>query len=79
MTANLRHDGADTSPVAIERSDAIDAVAGLQALARANRREAKSRAYAGAHWQRHRAWLRDAADVYDAAASRIQRATDAAM
>lgn len=78
-TPNLRHNGADTAPVTIERSDAIDAVAGLEALARKNRRKAKSRAYAGPHWARHRAWLRESADVYDAAASRIQRATDAAM
>lgn len=76
---NLRHNGADTSPVTIERSDAIDAVAGLLALVSEKRREAKSRAYIGPHWARHRAWLRESADVYQAAASRIQRATDAAM
>jgi hypothetical protein len=79
MTTNLRHSEADTSPVTIERSDAMDAVAALQALARQNRREAKSRRNGGPAGSPLRAWLRQSADVYEAAAARIQRVTDAAM
>jgi hypothetical protein len=73
-----RHDEADTSLVSIERSDAIDAAAGLQELARRMRREARSRRYSG-HWMAaQRAGLRKAADVYDAAARRVQSAADEA-
>lgn len=74
--ADPRHDDADTMPVAIERSDAIDAVAGLAMLAANCRRQAKSRSNAGAFHASTRKWLRESADVYDAAAKRVQRAAD---
>jgi hypothetical protein len=67
---------ADVSPVTIERSDAIDAAGALLMMARDYRRQAKSRANGGARNASHRAWLRGAADVYDAAAKRVQRAAD---
>jgi hypothetical protein len=75
---DARHEGADTAPVTIERSDAIDAAAALLLMARENRRAAKLRQNAGAGNASHRKWLRDGADVYEAAAARIQAAADAA-
>jgi len=75
MTA--RHPEADTSPVTVERSDAIDAVAGLLALARDSRKLASSRRYGGPRNAQLRADLRARADVYDAAARRLQAATEA--
>lgn len=75
----LRHGGADVRPVNVERSDAIDAAAGLALMARENRRAAKLRANGGPSNAPHRRWLREAADVYDAAAARMQRAADDAI
>jgi hypothetical protein len=74
--SDTRHDGADTTPITVERSDAIDAAGALVALARDLRRQAKSRRNAGAHLADHRAHLRRTADVYDAAAYRMQDAAD---
>ena len=74
-----RHDEADRSPVTVERSDAIDAAAGLLLLARKTRRAAASRRYAGPSWASHRRGLRDSAKIYDADASRMQRAADEAL
>lgn len=76
--ARERHEDADTAPVAIERSDAIDAAAGLALMARENRKAAKSRRNAGSDPASvaHRAWLRSTADVYEAAAKRVQAAAD---
>jgi hypothetical protein len=71
-----RHPDADTLPVSIERSDAIDAAAGLYMLARDYRRQARQRRYAGAANASHRQHLRDTADVYDAAAARVQSVAD---
>jgi len=78
MTTNteLRHEDADTTPATVERSDAIDAAAALALMARENRRAAKLRQNAGAGNAHHRKWLRDSADVYEAAARRMQRAAD---
>lgn len=75
---DLRHADADTMPVSVERSDVIDAVAGLMLMARENRRAAKLRQNAGASNAHHRAWLRSTADTYDAAAKRMQHAADEA-
>lgn len=74
---DTRHDDADTRPVAIERSDVIDAAAGLKMLADNCRRQARSRSSQGDFHKAHRAWLRKSADVYEAAAVRLQRAADA--
>lgn len=71
-----RHEGADVTPITIERSDAIDAAGGLLLLAEKYRRDARSRRYAGPHNAAQRRGLREAADVYAAAASRVQRAAD---
>lgn len=79
MSAGARHDEADTRPVAIERSDALDAAGALALAARDCRRQARLRRYAGAHNASFRATLRAQADVYDAAAVRVQRACDEAM
>jgi hypothetical protein len=75
----VRHDDADTSLVSVERSDVIDAAAGLQELARKTRREAQSRRYGGVGWASTRAGMRRAAEVYEAAAARMQRAADEAL
>lgn len=74
-----RHPDADTIPVAIERSDAIDAAAGLLLLARQARRDAASRRSAGPNMALYRAGQRAAAEVYEAAARRVQAAADAAL
>jgi hypothetical protein len=74
-----RHPEADVSPVSIERSDAIDAAAGLLLLARHARRDAASRRSAGPNMAPYRAGQRAAADVYEAAARRVQRAADEAL
>lgn len=74
---DLRHAEADTTPVTIEASDAIDAAGALIMMARANRREAKLRRNSGGAMASQRRSLRKAADVYEAAASRIQAAADA--
>ena len=74
--SDTRHENADRTPVAIERSDAIDAAGALVHLAGVKRREATSRSNAGPDNASHRAWLRAGADVYDAAAYRIQNAAD---
>lgn len=79
MTNDLRHADADRSMVSVERSDVIDAAAGLHQMAANYRRQAKSRRNAGAHNKAHRAWLRDVADLYEAAAVRMQRAADDAI
>lgn len=71
-----RHENADLSPVTIERSDALDAAGALLRLAEATRREAKSRRNAGDKNASWRHSLRASADVYDAAAKRVQRATE---
>jgi hypothetical protein len=76
IAAGERHEGADVSGVTIERSDAIDAAGALLMMARDYRRQARSRRNGGERNARHRAWLRGAADVYDAAAKRVQRAAD---
>jgi len=78
MTRNteLRHTDADVSDVAVERSDVIDAAAGLLLMADTNRKAAKLRANGGPRNAHHRAWLRSNADVYEAAAWRMQRAAD---
>jgi hypothetical protein len=78
-TTSQRHPEADRNPVAIERSDAIDAAAGLYLMARENRRAAKLRQNAGPHNADHRRWLRTTAATYEAAAGRIQRAADDAI
>jgi hypothetical protein len=66
------------SPVTIERSDAIDAAGALLLMARENRQAAKLRQNAGPANAHHRKWLRDNADVYEAAARRVQSICDAA-
>lgn len=71
-----RHPDADRSMVSVERSDVIDAAAGLALMARENRRAAKLRQNGGPANANHRAWLRQSADVYDAAAKRMQDAAD---
>lgn len=65
-------------PVSVERSDVIDAVAGLMVLADKTRREAKQRRNGGAKMAGYRAHLRKTAAVYDDAAKRMQRAADEA-
>lgn len=79
FAADYRHPDADRRPVEIERSDAIDAAAGLLALADKLRREAKLRRNSGDHNGAHRAWLRNSADVYEAASRRVQRVADEAI
>jgi hypothetical protein len=79
MHNDYRHPDADRTLVEIERSDVIDAAAGLLALADKLRREAKLRRNAGPSGGPHRAWLRNGADVYEAAARRVQRAADEAI
>lgn len=74
-----RHDGADMSPVTIERSDAIDAAGALLLLARHARRDAASRRWQGPRFAAYRAGQRHAAEVYEAAAKRVQRAADEAF
>jgi hypothetical protein len=74
-----RHRAPDIRPAIIERSDAVDAAAALRALARQNRRAARHRRNAGEHMARQRAGLRESADVYDAAACRVQAAANKAM
>jgi hypothetical protein len=74
-----RHPDADTSLVSVERSDVIDAAAALALMARENRRAAKLRRNAGPGAAAHRAWLRSSADVYEAAASRMQAVADASL
>jgi hypothetical protein len=76
--ADPRHEGADVSPVTIERSDAIDAAGALLMMARDYRRQSKSRTNAGADLASYRRGLRAQADVFEAAARRVQSAADAA-
>jgi hypothetical protein len=76
---NARHEGADVSHVTIERSDAIDAAGALLLMARDYRRQAASRRNAGPNLKPYRAGLRHTADVYEAAAARVQAAADAAL
>lgn len=71
-----RHPEADTTMVSVERSDVIDAVAGLLLMARENRKAAKLRQNGGPGNSHHRAWLRSTADTYESAASRMQRVAD---
>lgn len=75
---DVRHDGADTLAITVERSDAIDAAGALKLMARDYRRQAKSRANGGPALAHYRAGLRSQADVFEAAAARIQRAADEA-
>jgi hypothetical protein len=79
IAGGARHEDADTTAVTVERSDVIDAAAGLLLLARQQRRQAKSRQFRGPRWAGYRAGLRQAADVADAAAHRMQRAADEAL
>jgi hypothetical protein len=65
--------------VSVERSDVLDAAAALALMARENRRAAKLRRNAGSSAASHRRWLRETADVYDAAARRMQTAADNAL
>jgi hypothetical protein len=65
---------ADRTPVTILRTDAIDAAGALTMLAHKTRREVRK--YPGPHLREHRASLRRWADLYEAAAARIQRAAD---
>lgn len=74
-----RHAEADTTPVIIERSDALDAAAALAQMADGERRLSKARHYSGPDYKTQRAWLRDTAKIYDAASRRVQRACDEAM
>jgi hypothetical protein len=76
-----RHDDADTRLVSIERSDAIDAAAGLLALADKYRKQARARRNAGSRpgSVAYRAWCRSNAETYEAAARRVQRAADEAI
>jgi hypothetical protein len=76
--ADPRHEGADVSPVTIERSDAIDAAGALLMMARDYRRQAKARANGGPDMATYRRGLRAQADVFEAAARRVQSAADAA-
>lgn len=73
------HENADMTPVTILRTDAIDAAGALIQLARTTRRTARSRQYQGSYWAGYRAGLRDAAEVYEAAARRVQIAADGAI
>lgn len=74
-----RHEGADPTPVTVERSDAIDAAGALQSLASGREREARSRGWSGPRFAHVRAQLRAEAAVYRAAADRMQRAADTAV
>jgi hypothetical protein len=74
-----RHPEADTSLVTVERSDVIDAAGALLVLASKARRDARSRRNAGAHLAPVRASLRASAEVYEAAARRMQAAADEAL
>ncbi len=75
----IRHSDADMRPVTIERSDAIDAAAGLALLAKQARTMARARRYSGPEWGITRGLWRRQAEVYDAAALRLQAAADAAL
>lgn len=77
--AGQRHPEADTTPVQVERSDAIDAAAGLMLLAREHVRRANARENYGPHLAGYRKQLREAARVYRAAAERVQRAADGVL
>lgn len=80
MTTNDFHPDSDTiTTVPILRTDAIDAAGALTMMARDYRRQAKSRRYAGPANAGYRLGLRAQADVYDAAAKRVQSAADAAL
>ena len=72
----VRHENADTTLISVERSDVIDAVAALSSFAAEYRREARSRKCGGENLKAHRAYLRQGAAVYDAAAARLQQATE---
>lgn len=76
---NDRHENADTRPVTIERSDAIDAAAALLLMADKAERDARSRRYTGPDWATVRRSYRDQAATYRAAAGRVQAAADAAF
>lgn len=74
---HTRHPEADTRPVTIERSDAIDGAGALLALARANEREAAYiHGYSVAQSARRRT-LTEGAQVYRSAAARLQDVADA--
>jgi hypothetical protein len=69
----------DTTPVTIERSDAIDAAGALVQMAREYRKQARSRRNGGPHNATHRASLRSWADEAEEAARRVQRVADEAL
>jgi hypothetical protein len=75
----MRHPEADTTPITVERSDTIDAAAALAFMARGYRQQATLRRNAGPNMKQHRQWLRSTANVFDAAARRMQTAADEAM
>jgi hypothetical protein len=77
-TTRARHEGADTRPVEIERSDAIDAAAGLLMLARDARRQSMSRRLRGPQFASTREGYRESATIYEMAARRVQAAADEA-
>jgi hypothetical protein len=57
----------------------LDAAAALALMARESRRASKLRHNGGPTNAAHRRWLRETADVYDAAARRMQAAADDAL
>jgi hypothetical protein len=74
-----RHDGADTRLVSVERSDVIDAAAGLMLMASTYRQAVNLRKNGGPENKAHRAWLRSTANTYESAAQRLQRTADSAL
>lgn len=76
---NTRHHEADQRMVLVERSDAIDAAGALMMMARDARKQARARHNSGPRYIAYRADLREAANIYDAAAERMQAAADSVV